>query len=124
MYELVTQGGDWGSWITRFMALRYGGKSVRAFHTNFPRAHAPSKWTQPLLYWRPSSAAEQVGLARSEEWLRAGQGYSQIQKTKPQTLGYSLADSPVGLLAWIYEKLIDWSDAVNYPWNDDEGQPP
>lgn len=41
------------------------------------------------------------------------------QATKPQTIGYSLADSPVGLLAWIYEKLVSWTD--DYPWTDDEG---
>lgn len=46
-------------------------------------------------------------------------GYLQEQSTCPQTLGYSLADSPVGLLAWIYEKLVAWTD--NYPWTDDEG---
>lgn len=34
------------------------------------------------------------------------------------SIGYSQADSPVGLLAWIYEKLHDWTD--NYPWTDDE----
>ena len=38
---------------------------------------------------------------------------------KPQTLGYGMTDSPVGLLAWIYEKLVSWTD--NYPWTDDEG---
>ena len=42
------------------------------------------------------------------------------QSTKPQTLGYSLADSPVGMLAWIYEKLIAWTH--EYPWTDDEGK--
>jgi hypothetical protein len=41
------------------------------------------------------------------------------QATQPQTLGYGLADSPVGLLAWIYEKLVNWTDS--YPWDDDEG---
>lgn len=41
-----------------------------------------------------------------------------IQATKPQTLAYGLHDSPVGLLAWIYEKLHDWTD--NDPWTDDE----
>lgn len=41
-----------------------------------------------------------------------------VQGTRPQTLGYALADSPVALLAWIYEKLVDWTDA--YPWTDDE----
>lgn len=46
-------------------------------------------------------------------------GYFAIQSTRPQTIGYSLADSPVGLLAWIYEKLIVWTDS--YQWSDDEG---
>ena len=46
-------------------------------------------------------------------------GYFAEQSTKPQTIGYSLADSPVGLLAWVYEKLVSWSDS--YPWTDDEG---
>jgi hypothetical protein len=50
--------------------------------------------------------------------LEEGAGYRTEQSTKPQTLGYSLADSPVGLLAWIYEKLYDWTD--DYPWTDDE----
>lgn len=44
--------------------------------------------------------------------------YSTEQATKPQTLAYSLNDSPVGLLAWIYEKLHDWTDS--YPWKDEE----
>jgi hypothetical protein len=41
-----------------------------------------------------------------------------ILSTKPATISYSLNDSPVGLLAFIYEKLHDWADA--YPWTDDE----
>ena len=45
-------------------------------------------------------------------------GYYAEQMTQPQTLGYGLADSPVGLLSWIYEKLVNWTD--NYPWDDDE----
>lgn len=54
-------------------------------------------------------------------WFRSeGRGYFEEQSTQPQTLGYSLADSPAGLLAWIYEKLNNWSDA--YPWSDDEGE--
>jgi hypothetical protein len=46
-------------------------------------------------------------------------GYFAEQTTKRQTLGYNLADSPAGLLAWIYEKLVSWTDS--YPWSDDEG---
>ncbi|KAK0464742.1 Alpha/Beta hydrolase protein, partial [Desarmillaria tabescens] len=44
--------------------------------------------------------------------------YLQEQATQPQTIGYSLADSLTGLLAWIYEKLLDWTD--EYPRGDDE----
>ncbi|KAI9435121.1 hypothetical protein H4582DRAFT_2080039 [Lactarius indigo] len=46
-------------------------------------------------------------------------GYFAEQTTKPQTLGFSLADSPVGLLAWVYKMLAAVIDA--YPWTDDEG---
>ena len=42
-----------------------------------------------------------------------------MHSTRPQTLGYSLADSPVGMLAWVYEKLVQWTDS--YPWTDEEG---
>jgi len=54
------------------------------------------------------------------DWFtQQGTGYHQQQGTAPQTLGYSLADSLIGLLAWIYEKLHNWTD--EYPWQDDEG---
>jgi len=53
-------------------------------------------------------------------WFREqGDGYFKEHNTNPQTIGYSLADSPVGLLAWIYEKLHHWTD--DYQWDDDEG---
>jgi hypothetical protein len=42
-----------------------------------------------------------------------------VQSTRPQTLGYGLADSPVGMLTWIYEKLVQWTDS--YAWTDEEG---
>ncbi|KAF8514951.1 hypothetical protein BU17DRAFT_29518, partial [Hysterangium stoloniferum] len=37
-----------------------------------------------------------------------GSGYLTEQSTQPQTLGYALSDSPVGLLAWIY---VNWTDS-------------
>lgn len=67
----------------------------------------------------PWSAAEKAGVARSQEWMKDGRGYFLEQSTRPQTIGYSLADSPVGLLGWIYEKLVAWTD--DYPFTDDEG---
>ena len=63
--------------------------------------------------------AEKEGFKRTEWFQQKGMGYLQEQSTQPQTLGYSLADSPVGLLSWIYEKLVNWTD--DYPWDDDEG---
>lgn len=63
--------------------------------------------------------AESNALARAIDWSSgSGRAYFAQMATKPQTIGYSLTDSPVGLLAWIYEKLISWTD--NYPWTDDE----
>lgn len=67
----------------------------------------------------PWSASEKRGLERARWFQKEGIGYFTQQKTQPQTLGYSLADSPVGLLAWIYEKLVKWTD--EYKWDDDEG---
>lgn len=71
----------------------------------------------PSLLWL--SPAEKAGVDRAREVERMGLGYFRQQATKPQTLGYALADSPAGLLAWIYEKLVAWTD--KYPWDDDEG---
>jgi len=62
---------------------------------------------------------QKQALAELKSFFETGMGYFAEQSTKPQTLGYSLADSPVGMLAWIYEKLVSWTDS--YPWTDDEG---
>ena len=67
----------------------------------------------------PYTSREAQVLAASKRFLQTGMGYYAEQSTRPQTLGYSLSDSPVGLLAWVYEKLVTWTDA--YPWTDDEG---
>ncbi|EMD39695.1 hypothetical protein CERSUDRAFT_112003 [Gelatoporia subvermispora B] len=120
--EFVTQGGDFGYFITRKMASVYGGKSVKAWHTNTGAAGFPSLFSNPVLFLaalvKPFTAAERAGLQRTQDFNKVGRGYYEEQSTRPQTLGYSLADSPAGLLAWIYEKLVQWSDG--YPWEDDE----
>ena len=69
----------------------------------------------------PYTPAEKAGLERTAWFRKEGMGYNNEHSTQPQTIGYSLADSPVGLLAWIYEKLVNWTDA--YTWDDDEGMP-
>ncbi|KAF8900220.1 alpha/beta-hydrolase [Mucidula mucida] len=119
--EYVTQGGDLGTMITRAMALKYGGKHVKAWHTTLPYGFPPPP-TRPIAFlqhlFTPYTAAEKAGAQKAQWFEKQGSGYFLQQSTRPQTLGYSLADSPVGLLAWIYEKLLAWSDA--YPWTDDE----
>ena len=107
--------------ITRIMGLLYP-THVLASHINLIRGSAPTLAAFPLLYLRhkitPYTPREKAGFARTDWFLREGSGYRTQQCTKPQTLGYALTDSPVGLLAWIYEKLHDWTDS--YPWTADE----
>ncbi|KAI3609549.1 epoxide hydrolase [Moniliophthora roreri] len=103
-----------GDQVTRAMAAIYGGNHVKAWHTNFPIITVPPEGADPTKY----TAQDLKVLERSKWFQTKGFGYFQEQSTQPQTLGYSLADSPVGLLAWIYEKLIAWTD--EYPWEDDE----
>ncbi|KAH9947419.1 alpha/beta-hydrolase [Amylocystis lapponica] len=120
--EYVTQGGDWGFIISKAMAHMYGHKHVKAWHTNCPVGQPPSPSKNPfrflLFMVTPWSAEERAGIMRTQAFRKEGSGYMQLQSTRPQTLGYNLADSPAGLLAWIYEKLVTWTD--NYPWTDDE----
>jgi epoxide hydrolase len=52
---------------------------------------------------------ERGRIARMKRFLSEGNGYFQIQGTKPQTIAYGLNDSPVGQLAWIVEKFREWT---------------
>lgn len=105
--------------ITRTIGLRYPQRCL-ASHINMIRAGPPTWTKHPILSLQhaltPYSQAERDGFQRSQWFLKEGSGYRMIQATKPQTAGYGLHDSPVGLLAWIYEKLHDWTD--DYPWTD------
>src|SRR5918994_862961 len=51
-------------------------------------------------------------LERMDAFTSDGSGYLAIQQTRPQTIGYALADSPVFQLAWIAEKFHDWTDVA------------
>jgi pimeloyl-ACP methyl ester carboxylesterase len=62
------------------------------------------------------SAADRARAERFNESQIDGLGYLHLQATRPQTLAYSLNDSPVGQLAWIVEKFHEWTDpAVDLP---------
>lgn len=104
------------------MGIQYP-ESCLASHVNYVRVtEAPSFFKSPLQYLQhsvlPYSDGEKAGLERTRWFHREGYGYNLEQSTKPSTLGFALADSPVALLAWIYEKLHDWTD--DYAWTDDE----
>ncbi|KAM7205987.1 alpha/beta-hydrolase [Rhypophila sp. PSN 637] len=119
--QYVTQGGDWGYAITRTIGHLYPD-SCLASHLNYIRADPPIPTRHPMLYIRSLiyrlSPSEKAGLDRTEWFHTKGYGYNILQTTRPSTIGACLADSPVALLSWIYEKLHDWTD--NYPWTDDE----
>ncbi|CAM1507652.1 Fc.00g072930.m01.CDS01 [Cosmosporella sp. VM-42] len=118
----VIQGGDIGHLITRYMAKRFGPSRCKAYHTTTPAPAQPSQEAHPELYEEMLSTTlsetEQRGLSRLAIFSKEGLGYYKQMSTKPTTIGFSLKDSPVGLLAWVYEKLHDWSD--NYHWSDEE----
>lgn len=118
--DYVTQGGDWGYLITRAMGRAYPRHCV-ASHLNMAIPSFP-KPTQPLVFLQSLSILftphERARFERLKQYGKEGTGYFKQQSTKPQTIGYSQADSPVGLLAWIYEKLHEWTD--DYRWTDDE----
>ncbi|KAG1902331.1 Alpha/Beta hydrolase protein [Suillus fuscotomentosus] len=91
--EYVTHGGDWGSLITRRMASVYGGRHLKAWHTNSPLPKPPS-WRLPLFFLSflltPWSTEEKAGIERTTWFQTKGQGYYHEQSTQPQTLGYML----------------------------------
>ncbi|MEU6789428.1 epoxide hydrolase family protein [Nonomuraea angiospora] len=99
------QGGDTGSVVSPELA-RIDSEHVVGVHVNgglgFPTGD-PAELAG-------LSEAEQERLARLQGQMEEGTGYAIIQSTRPQTLGFGLADSPAGQLAWIVEKFKEWTD--------------
>ncbi|TFK41672.1 hypothetical protein BDQ12DRAFT_720505 [Crucibulum laeve] len=91
------------------------GEHSNAWHTNAPMAPPPHPISRPLLFLNHLifgyTPKEKAGFERSLWFRNKGNGYFRKQVTQPQTLRYELAGSPVGLLAWIYEKLYWFSRA-------------
>ena len=61
------------------------------------------------------SAEETIAYEAFKNFATSGSGFRAIMGTRPQTIGYSLADSPVGLAAWFYEKFAEWTDTDGEP---------
>jgi pimeloyl-ACP methyl ester carboxylesterase len=98
-------GGDFGSGIATYMALDDPGPLIGLHLTNLELTPHTGPGSRPL------SAAERHFLDQARRWDQTERGYTAIQSTKPQTLGYALNDSPAGLAAWILEKWRSWSDS-------------
>jgi len=100
------QGGDWGGIISRLVALD-DAPHVAGLHLNFCLAGPPAGVANPNEGVPP---AELQRYQARQTYMENERAYQQIQGTKPQTLGFSLDDSPAGLAAWIVEKFHAWCD--------------
>ena len=111
----LTQGGDFGSFISRSIAIQYP-KLVIAQHLNMFPVPPPTILSAPKAYLRWCFASltytqfEKTALLVRRNFELDQSGYLEQQKTRPQTLGFALGDSPLGLLAWFVEKFHDWID--------------
>lgn len=106
-YEtFYAQGGDVGSSVSTWLSALYPER-VKALHLNYILGNL-----QPSLGegTRAINADEQDYLNRMQDWARREGAYASLHATKPETLGFALSDSPIGLAAWIAEKFHSWSD--------------
>ena len=103
----VAQGGDWGSGVTHALA-RLRPPGLIAAHVNWPFVFPPNL---------PENAtpAEKRAFERAA-WFQGEQsGYFREHATRPQTIGYALADFAAGQALWIYEKFHAWTDNLGNP---------
>ncbi|THX08946.1 alpha/beta-hydrolase [Aureobasidium pullulans] len=116
----VAQGGDWGAHISACLG-NMAPKGQKAIHLN-------SIFLEPkkeILTPTQNKAGENRALDFDAHRDLHHYGYYTQQKTRPQTLGYGLASSPIAQASWIYEKLLSWSDhkpssASSPPFTTDE----
>jgi pimeloyl-ACP methyl ester carboxylesterase len=98
-------GGDFGAGVATVMAFDEPDRTLGIHLSNLELSPVLVQSSQPL------SDAERSYLADRDAWDSRERGYSAIQSTKPQTLGYGLSDSPIGQAAWILEKWRSWADS-------------
>jgi pimeloyl-ACP methyl ester carboxylesterase len=110
------QGGDIGAGIAGMLASTQPEQVIGA-HANTDLTAFILLGDEIPIDTSGLSAAEQDHVARLQQRFQPdAKGYLQIQSTRPQTLAYSLHDSPVGQLGWIVEKFKEWTNpAANLP---------
>jgi pimeloyl-ACP methyl ester carboxylesterase len=104
----VAQGGDWGSAVTTMVGAN-DPDHCAAIHLTLAMGARPTG--------APEGADQLRAAERMKYYVDWDSGYSTQQKSRPQTLGYSLADSPSGQAAWILEKMWAWTDCDGHPEN-------
>jgi pimeloyl-ACP methyl ester carboxylesterase len=99
-------GGDIGAGICEQLCIQAGERVIGSLVSTDPGAIA-TEYTPPTNHLSDDEKKhhEEMKAARREDF-----GYIQIQATRPQTIAYSLTDSPVGQMAWIVEKFKEWTD--------------
>ncbi len=115
--KFVSQGGDCGSVISQRMALQHV-PGLLGIHLNMP-AVVPADVAKILAAGDPApaslSAKERGAFDQLVAFYRDNSAYAAMMNTRPQTIGYSLVDSPVGMAAWMYEKISQWVYADGHP---------
>ena len=101
--KYIAQGGDFGGTICTWLAYDFP-KSLTGIHINILITRHPDG---------PQTEEEKEWQERFKKEQRIEDGYRTQQATKPQTLSYAMMDSPVGVAAWIIEKMRGWSDIKN-----------
>jgi pimeloyl-ACP methyl ester carboxylesterase len=109
--QYVSQGGDWGAIISEVMAVQ-APAGLLGIHVNMPGTVPPEVVKQvrsgapvPAGY----SEVEKAAYASLDYFYNQGFGYAAMMNTRPQTLGYGLADSPAGMAAFFYDKFTEWT---------------
>jgi pimeloyl-ACP methyl ester carboxylesterase len=106
------QGGDFGAGVSTALAMKYPDH-VTGLHLNY----IPGNYVPVLEENEEFTKEESDYLDSEEDWYSREGGYSLEQNTKPLTLAYGLNDSPMGLCAWIVEKMFGWSQHRGYIGN-------
>jgi pimeloyl-ACP methyl ester carboxylesterase len=96
-------GGDIGAMVTNRLACEFPERVV-GVHVALVAEPYAGPGAPPL------TDAERAMLDERAAGQEAGGAYAHVQRTRPQTLAYALADSPAGRAAWILDKWRDWSD--------------
>jgi pimeloyl-ACP methyl ester carboxylesterase len=107
----VSQGGDWGSVVADAMG-RQAPAGLLGIHVNMP-ATVPADIAKALAHGDPAPAGlsdvERAAFESLDKLYKKGGGYAAMMVTRPQTVGYGLADSPAGQAAWMYDKFAEWT---------------